>query len=841
MPPPQATPSNAGAEGSSSLAPAEGVGRKKKKHRAGAKRRNRRKSFAAPSEGTEDPDMTEERPSLLDVPSASAARASFYRLGNAGRSNTSLESEALLDHRDHATMRTRRQSIQQNLFGSRASQQFSRSPEHRRSHANPFLPEPAQNKSRLSRAQGVSASEAEDDDADDRTPLIASQRERPATSRGGSGYGGTGGRPGSRIRRSSTSSSKSRRRDKNAAGRAATVEEEEEYDVNNPPSIPASPHLSGMKFEDVMLDRNMLSTSPRQRTPGPRDAIIDIDDNAANDSYSVSPRSPSAIDHRRRTLANAAEDDVCFPVEGMSEIDEEEFADRRPDGVPQPRRRRTRHWPDLSELEEWARQEKAERDNIENVRAKKISEPVLVQGRLRPQKTQWHREADDAPYRYTYFNEEFDATIHSRTLSELCQLGATFRELFIPDPPELTDETSDEEDDESADHPAPMNGQSKAGTRQSSVMGDRKSGENTGENTPQPPHHEKSKGKRYGPRPTWWLDILSPTEAEMRVICRTFGIHPLTQEDILMQEAREKVELFRNYYFVNYRTFEQDKDSEDYLEPVNMYVVVFREGVLSFHFSMTPHPANVRRRIRQLSDYLILSSDWISYAIIDDITDVYAPLIQLIEDEVDEIDDKILQLHSPQESTDEKPKNKAKDKEVDYEKQSEAGDKSSGDSGGDMLRQVGECRKKVMSLYRLLGNKADVIKGFAKRCTQEWEVAPRSEIGLYLGDIQDHIVTMTANLSHYENLLSRAHSNYLAQINIRMNERQEQTADVLGKLTVLGTIVLPMNIVTGMWGMNVMVPGQDVDSLAWFWGITGMLFAFGLSCYFVAKRVYGIV
>lgn len=35
-----------------------------------------------------------------------------------------------------------------------------------------------------------------------------------------------------------------------------------------------------------------------------------------------------------------------------------------------------------------------------------------------------------------------------------------------------------------------------------------------------------------------------------------------------------------------------------------------------------------------------------------------------------------------------------------------------------------------------------------------------------------------------------------------MNERAEQTADVLGKLTVLGTIVLPMNIITGLWGMN---------------------------------------
>lgn len=50
-----------------------------------------------------------------------------------------------------------------------------------------------------------------------------------------------------------------------------------------------------------------------------------------------------------------------------------------------------------------------------------------------------------------------------------------------------------------------------------------------------------------------------------------------------------------------------------------------------------------------------------------------------------------------------------------------------------------------------------------------------------------------------------------------MNERQEQTADVLGKLTVLGTIVLPMNIITGMWGMNVEVPGQKVDNQFWFW------------------------
>ncbi len=71
------------------------------------------------------------------------------------------------------------------------------------------------------------------------------------------------------------------------------------------------------------------------------------------------------------------------------------------------------------------------------------------------------------------------------------------------------------------------------------------------------------------------------------------------------------------------------------------------------------------------------------------------------------------------------------------------------------------------------------------------------------------------NESH--SLLSRAHSNYVAQINIRMNERAEQNADILGKLTVIGTIVLPMNIITGMWGeyfvntMSLLPPEEHTD------------------------------
>ena len=116
-----------------------------------------------------------------------------------------------------------------------------------------------------------------------------------------------------------------------------------------------------------------------------------------------------------------------------------------------------------------------------------------------------------------------------------------------------------------------------------------------------------------------------------------------------------------------------------------------------------------------------------------------------------------------------------------------------------------------MGLLRLMGNKADVVKGLAKRCNENGRVAPTSDIGLYLSDIQDHLITMTQNLNHYEKILSRSHSNYLAQISIEMTDANNQINDVLSKLTALGTVLIPMNLVTGLWGMNVHVPGQDVQ------------------------------
>ncbi|KAI0658504.1 cora-domain-containing protein [Cubamyces menziesii] len=403
----------------------------------------------------------------------------------------------------------------------------------------------------------------------------------------------------------------------------------------------------------------------------------------------------------------------------------------------------------------------------------------------------------DRPYRFSFYSNALSATIHARSLSELPAEGQSFEDLFMG-----RKESQDSSNVTSA-RPSLLNRAPVGGLGSVPKSGNTSPVPIPNNNNATPSGITKSLQPERRPGDagnsdsyTWWLDVLAPTDDEMKLLSKVFSIHPLTTEDIQMEETREKIELFRNYYLVCFRGFDQDPYSPTHLEPLNMYIIVFRDGILSFHFRPTPHPQNVRRRIKQLKDYISVTSDWISYALIDDITDAFGPLIQSIEYEVDSIDELVLILKEAEQS--------------------------------DMLRRIGSCRKKVMGLLRLMGNKADVVKGLAKRCNENWRVAPTSDIGLYLSDIQDHLITMTQNLNHYEKILSRSHSNYLAQISIEMTDANNQINDVLSKLTALGTVLIPMNLVTGLWGMNVNVPGQDVDNLKWFGSIVAVLAAFAI-------------
>ncbi|GAA5895374.1 hypothetical protein JCM5296_002390 [Sporobolomyces johnsonii] len=178
--------------------------------------------------------------------------------------------------------------------------------------------------------------------------------------------------------------------------------------------------------------------------------------------------------------------------------------------------------------------------------------------------------------------------------------------------------------------------------------------------------------------PAWWLDIMCPTVADMRELRKHLPLHPLTIEDILHQETREKMESFPSlgYYFIVFRALDESyfrytspdgsaaspegqdgastgrRGKVDIVEGVggkegvegvgvgaiNLYLIVFGDGILSFHFEpLTRHIERVQGRLQEFGISRNFSSHWIAYSLMDSIVDAFFPLINFIEGESDEV------------------------------------------------------------------------------------------------------------------------------------------------------------------------------------------------------------
>ncbi|KAJ1565936.1 CorA metal ion transporter [Nowakowskiella sp. JEL0078] len=301
----------------------------------------------------------------------------------------------------------------------------------------------------------------------------------------------------------------------------------------------------------------------------------------------------------------------------------------------------------------------------------------------------------------------------------------------------------------------------------------------------------------------FWLDVMAPTDSDIRYLSQIFGIHPLTVEDIDNREDREKCEQYASYSFIATRYL--DENDANFEDPKCIYIIVRKEG---FHYHDIPFINVVNKRIDKLQNFVSITPGWINYALIDTITDSFEPLVEGLETEVENIDELTLVLRENEQS--------------------------------DMLRRIGSCRKIVTILLRLSVVKLDMIKSLIKRSAEEMGSGSIADFSnesldgpvwdavLYLGDVKDHLLTMVQELASLDANLTRAHQNYLAQISIEVSQASNKTNEVVGQLTFYASILVPLNLVTGLFGMNVKVPWRDEDNLNAFNGIIGFFGKFVL-------------
>ncbi|KAG1757622.1 hypothetical protein EDB19DRAFT_1901130 [Suillus lakei] len=443
----------------------------------------------------------------------------------------------------------------------------------------------------------------------------------------------------------------------------------------------------------------------------------------------------------------------------------------------------------------------------------------------------------------------------------------------------------------------------------SSVQGKRKE-YSSGNRTPNESAPGVSPESNRAPK-AWWLDVASPTWDDLQTIGKLLHIHPLTLEDILQQDPREKMELFSKlgYYFVSFRTIQNaavtqpgyqgiSTDDDIYqaddgaLREANIYLVVFKEGICTFYFTdVSEHIEKVRNRVQLLQDCFNMSSDWIAHGILDSVVDSFFPFLKEIEQQVLAVEALVFTSNDVSYTSSTNtlvdlihiPTDDLCDSNI--EKLPDTLSKEIGETGPswnrslslsrftqplffrrfkcklqdlgnpfattreararttttNTLLRMARARRLVTSLARLLATKSEVISQIRKRFLigGRQTASPRGnddlEIAIYMGDVQDHILTLQQSLHHYEHMLSDSHPAYLTQLRSGLAKTKEYTDKAILTVSLVSIGVLCIQLPIGIFSQNIRIPKNSIQPPGPFnYFAMVILLLFGIEAVFLA-------
>ncbi|KAJ7706222.1 hypothetical protein B0H17DRAFT_1036260 [Mycena rosella] len=389
------------------------------------------------------------------------------------------------------------------------------------------------------------------------------------------------------------------------------------------------------------------------------------------------------------------------------------------------------------------------------------------------------------------------------------------------------------------------------------ALGDRKGKHKEGQ---APPTADRS---RFMPK-AWFLDVSSPTWNDMRAIGKLLHLHPLTLEDILMKDPREKLEPIEPWDNRE-KTWNQGGDERDEgaVGEANVYLIVFNEGLCVFHFTDISSKAITlyhidRVRNRLLETVVNMSSDWLAHGILDSIVDSFSPFLQGLEREVMSIEDIVFSGASttrdspspgvsvekcisdmeksssqvwPTELSEKAvarhnkpsprfslpwPPRLAKWK-IDIPRRWKAASPTpaSPSPTASTLHRMARARRLVTSLSRLLATKSEVVAQLRKRLmsahTGSGDNNDGVEVAIYLGDVQDHILTLENALKHYERMLSQSHPLYISHVRATVAITKSGSDKAVIFLSSVSIAVLCVQTLIGFCSINVNIPHNNLD------------------------------
>jgi magnesium transporter len=286
----------------------------------------------------------------------------------------------------------------------------------------------------------------------------------------------------------------------------------------------------------------------------------------------------------------------------------------------------------------------------------------------------------------------------------------------------------------------------------------------------------------------FWLELDERSEAAEMFLEKVLAIHPLAIEDVWNDLGLPKVEDYGEYVqIIVHGVREADRALSEVPLALSELDLLIGKNFLVTHAhdeklcAVTPVQAEIQRNGRLLKK----GPAWVAHAVMDRMVDEYLPLIDRFDEQIEEVEERILQDGA----------HHAKEDRV-------------------LIPKILRIKRALQLLRRTTIYQREILLRLARA---EFDEIPRELVPFYR-DVYDHFARVTELVDSYRELVTSLLEAHLSMQSNRLNQ-------VMKRLTIMSTIMLPLSVIAGIYGMNF----EHMPELRWRLGYPLALLVMGAS------------
>ena len=292
-----------------------------------------------------------------------------------------------------------------------------------------------------------------------------------------------------------------------------------------------------------------------------------------------------------------------------------------------------------------------------------------------------------------------------------------------------------------------------------------------------------------------WVNVVSPDVDTATALAERFGWHPLDVEDVVSKRQRPKVDDYdeEGYLFTVLHFPVYDKTIQR-LNAAELDLFIGQDYLVTIPNRELLPVTRLLARCESDEDFreqlFAKGAGRLLYEVLDDLFDYCFPILDKIGHKLDTIEDEM------------------------FEGQAE-----------EVVRDISNVKQEIISYRKVIKPERSTLRVLERRVDR---FLPE-ELEDYFDDIVDAAERIWDQLDNYKEVVEGLESTNESVISHRQN-------DVLRVLTLISVTVLPLTLMTGIFGMNVLFPGEGTTAA--FWVIVAAMVAalVGMVGFFRWKR-----